>query len=112
MKKRSPYVALPKTSPRARSDLRNQSHFGKRYQYRIHLEEKQKLRFHYCITEPITQIRSYRQKSERVNRSGARQLFNDGHILVDGHIVDIPSYRCKPQDTIMWRDEQKSKALI
>ncbi|KAL2897108.1 30S ribosomal protein S4 chloroplastic [Bienertia sinuspersici] len=38
---------------------------------------------------------------------GARQLVNHRHILVNGRIVDIPSYRCKPQDTIMSRDEQK-----
>ena len=32
--------------------------------------------------------------------------------LVNGRIVDIPSYRCKPRDIITVRDEQKSKALI
>ncbi|KAL2922379.1 30S ribosomal protein S4 chloroplastic [Bienertia sinuspersici] len=42
----------------------------------------------------------------------ARQLVKHRHILVNGSIIDIPSYRCKPQDTIMSRDEQKSKALI
>ncbi|KAL2898545.1 30S ribosomal protein S4 chloroplastic, partial [Bienertia sinuspersici] len=42
---------LTNKRPRAGSDLRNQSHFGKRSQYRIRLEEKQKLRFHYGITE-------------------------------------------------------------
>ena len=34
------------------------------------------------------------------------------HILVNGCIVDIPSYRCKPRDIITARDEQKSIALI
>ncbi|KAL8249585.1 hypothetical protein R6Q59_006453 [Mikania micrantha] len=43
---------------------------------------------------------------------GARQLVNHRHILVNGRIVDIPSYRCKPRDTIAARDEQKSRALI
>ena len=43
---------------------------------------------------------------------GARQLVNHRHILVNGRIVDIPSYRCKPRDIITARDEQKSRALI
>ncbi|DAD49719.1 TPA_asm: hypothetical protein HUJ06_000080 [Nelumbo nucifera] len=28
---------------------------------------------------------------------GARQLVNHRHILVNGRIVDIPSYRCNPE---------------
>ncbi|KAL2929397.1 30S ribosomal protein S4 chloroplastic [Bienertia sinuspersici] len=92
------------------SDLRNQSRSGKRSQYRIRLEEKQKLRFHYGITEDNYLNTFVSQKSQRVNRSS--QLVNHRHILVNGRIVDIPSLCCKPQDTIMSRDEQKSKALI
>ncbi|RYQ90495.1 hypothetical protein Ahy_B09g096570 isoform C [Arachis hypogaea] len=42
----------------------------------------------------------------------ARQLVNHKHVLVNGRIVDIPSYRCKPQDIITAKDEHKSKALI
>lgn len=42
----------------------------------------------------------------------ARQLVNHRHILVNGRIVDIPSYRCKPRDIITARDEQNSRALI
>ena len=42
----------------------------------------------------------------------ARQLVNHRHILVNNCIVDIPSYRCKPQDIITARDEQKSRTLI
>nr|WOL38328.1 ribosomal protein S4 [Utricularia gibba] len=46
--------ALPgrtKKRPKAVSDLRNQSRSGKKSQYRICLEEKRKLRFHYGVTE-------------------------------------------------------------
>lgn len=43
---------------------------------------------------------------------GARQLVNHRHILVNGRIVDIPSYRCKPRDIITAGNEQKSRALI
>ena len=42
----------------------------------------------------------------------ARQLVNHRHILVNGRIVDIPSYRCKPRDIITSKDNQKSRALI
>ncbi|KAG6633571.1 hypothetical protein CIPAW_12G056900 [Carya illinoinensis] len=42
----------------------------------------------------------------------ARQLVNHRHILVNGRMVDIPSYCCKPQDIITARDEQRSRALI
>ncbi|PSJ19270.1 30S ribosomal protein S4, partial [Halomonas sp. ND22Bw] len=38
---------LTNKRPGSGNDLRNQSHSGKRSQYRIRLEEKQKLRFHY-----------------------------------------------------------------
>ena len=42
---------LTNKKPRTGSDLRNQSRSGKKSQYRIRLEEKQKLRFHYGLTE-------------------------------------------------------------
>ncbi|KAK2349659.1 ribosomal protein S4 [Trifolium repens] len=42
----------------------------------------------------------------------ARQLVNHRHVLVNGRIVDIPSYRCKPQDIITAKGEQKSRTLI
>ena len=42
---------LTSKRPRAGSYLRNQSRPGKKSQYRIRLEEKQKLRFHYGLTE-------------------------------------------------------------
>jgi len=128
---------LTNKRPRAGSDLRNQSRSGKRSQYRIRLEEKQKLRFHYGITE--RQLLKYVRIARKTKGStgkvllqllemrldniifrlgmaptipGARQLVNHRHILVNDRIVDIPSYRCKPEDTIMSKDEQKSKALI
>nr|YP_009680014.1 ribosomal protein S4 [Saurauia tristyla]YP_010581156.1 ribosomal protein S4 [Saurauia napaulensis]QDP13758.1 ribosomal protein S4 [Saurauia tristyla]UZT27477.1 ribosomal protein S4 [Saurauia napaulensis] len=106
-------------------------------QYRIRLKEKQKLRFHYGVTE--RQLLKYVRIAGKAKGStgdvllqllemrldnilfrlgmastipGARQLVNHRHILVNGCVVDIPSYRCKPQDIITARDEQKSIALI
>jgi small subunit ribosomal protein S4 len=34
----------------------------------------------------------------------ARQLVNHGHIAVNKHVVDIPSYRCQIKDQICIRD--------
>lgn len=42
----------------------------------------------------------------------ARQLVNHGHILVNGRIVNIPSYRCKPQDSITINTRTQTIALI
>ncbi len=38
------------------------------------------------------------------SRSQARQLVQHGHILVNGHRVDIPSYLVKEGDTIGWKE--------
>nr|YP_010161390.1 ribosomal protein S4 [Cynanchum chinense]QRZ02929.1 ribosomal protein S4 [Cynanchum chinense] len=128
---------LTNKRPRAGNDLRNQSRSGKKSQYRIRLEEKQKLRFHYGLTE--RQLLKYVHIAGKAKGAtgqvllqllemrldnilfrlgmastipAARQFVNHRHILVNGHIVDIPSYRCKPGDIITVKDEQKSKALI
>nr|YP_010618541.1 ribosomal protein S4 [Gymnocladus dioicus]WAX02220.1 ribosomal protein S4 [Gymnocladus dioicus] len=128
---------LTSKRPRVGSELRNQVRLGKKSQYRIRLEEKQKLRFHYGLTE--RQLLKYVGIARKAKGSTgqvllqllemrldnilfrlgmastipqARQLVNHRHVLVNGHIVDIPSYRCKPQDIITARDEQKSRTLI
>nr|QHE64195.1 ribosomal protein S4 [Coffea brassii]QHE64958.1 ribosomal protein S4 [Coffea benghalensis var. bababudanii]QHE65212.1 ribosomal protein S4 [Coffea horsfieldiana] len=128
---------LTNKKPRAGNDLRNQLRSGKKSQYRIRLEEKQKLRFHYGLTE--RQLLKYVRIAGKAKGStgqvllqllemrldnilfrlgmastipAARQLVNHRHILVNGRIVDIPSYRCKPRDIITGKDEQKSRALI
>nr|YP_010287252.1 ribosomal protein S4 [Salvia trijuga]UKT61539.1 ribosomal protein S4 [Salvia trijuga] len=128
---------LTNKRPKAESDLRNQPRSGKKSQYRIRLEEKQKLRFHYGLTE--RQLLKYVHIAGKAKGStgqvllqllemrldnilfrlgmastipAARQLVNHRHILVNGRIVDIPSYRCKPRDIIMAKDEQKSRTLV
>ena len=45
-------------------------------------------------------------------RRGARQLVNHGHITVNGKKVDIPSYRCKPGDVISLKDTDKELAIV
>nr|WNH14534.1 ribosomal protein S4 [Fissidens pusillus]WNH14535.1 ribosomal protein S4 [Fissidens arnoldi] len=124
--------------PKLKSSSVNQSTSNKKIsQYRIRLEEKQKLRFHYGITE--RQLLNYVRIARKAKGStgqvllqllemrldniifrlgmaptipGARQLVNHRHILVNNYIVNIPSYRCKPQDFITIKDRQKSQAMI
>nr|QFQ38983.1 ribosomal protein S4 [Scorpiothyrsus oligotrichus]UBX38369.1 ribosomal protein S4 [Scorpiothyrsus erythrotrichus] len=128
---------LTSKGPRAGSDFRNQSRSGKKSQYRIRLEEKQKLRFHYGLTERqllkyvciagkakgstgrvLLQLLEMRLDNIlfRLGMAStipqARQLVNHRHILVNDHIVDIPSYRCKPHDIIMASHAQKSRDMI
>lgn len=45
-------------------------------------------------------------------RSGARQLVNHGHILVDGSKVDIPSYRVKPGQTVSVKETSRGLKVI
>jgi len=90
-------------------------------EYGIQLQEKQKMRFLYGLTEK--QFKRTFEKAEKMSgitgdnffkllesrldnvvyrmglantRRAARQLVNHGHILVDGKKVDIPSFSCKP----------------
>lgn len=106
-------------------------------EYRIRLEEKQKLRFHYGITE--RQLLRYVRIARRAKGStgqvllqllemrldntifrlgiaptipAARQLVNHGHVMVNDRLVDIPSYRCKPQDNVVIVDKARSRALV
>lgn len=97
----------------------------KKTQYRLRLEEKQKLRFHYGVSERqlLRYVRSARRSKGStgetllqylemrldniVFRAGlattipaARQLVNHGHIRVNQSVVDIPSYRCCLKDQI------------
>ncbi len=109
----------------------------KRSEYAIRLEEKQKLRFNYGVTEK--QLIRYVRKARRAGGStgqsllqllemrldntvfrlgmagtipGARQLVNHGHIIVNGRVVNIASYQCRPGDVIAVRDRDRSRRLV
>ena len=109
----------------------------KRSEYATRLEEKQKLRFNYGITEK--QLLRYVRKARRVTGStglvllqflemrldntifrlgfaptipAARQLVNHGHILVNGRRLDIASYNCRPGDIVSVRDREASKNRV
>jgi len=45
------------------------------------------------------------------SRAQARQLVRHGHILVNGHKTDIPSYLVKPGDVIAWKEGKAKKAF-
>ena len=106
-------------------------------QYRIRLEEKQKLRFHYGLTE--RQSSKYVRIARKAKGStgqvlpqlpemrldntilrlgmaptipGARQLVNHRHISINNDIIDIPSYDREPGDIITIKDKQKSRSII
>ncbi|HIK16679.1 MAG TPA: 30S ribosomal protein S4 [Leptolyngbyaceae cyanobacterium M33_DOE_097] len=109
----------------------------KRSEYAIRLEEKQKLRFNYGVTE--RQLLRYVRKARRASGStgttilqllemrldntvfrmgmaptipAARQLVNHGHVTVNGKVLDIPSYNCRPGDVIAVRDRDASRKLV
>jgi small subunit ribosomal protein S4 len=42
----------------------------------------------------------------------ARQFVNHGHVLVNGHRVNIASYRVKPGDVVQVRERSRSMALV
>ncbi len=109
----------------------------KRSEYAIRLEEKQKLRLNYGVTEK--QLVRYVKKARRATGStgqallellemrldntvfrlglagtipGARQLVNHGHILVNDKVVDIASYQCRPGDVVSVRNRERSRRLV
>ncbi|KAL4009812.1 hypothetical protein IC575_031075 [Cucumis melo] len=95
---------LTSKRPKTGNDLKNQSRSGKKSQYRIRLEEKQKLRFHYGLTE--------RQLLKYVRIAGKAKGSTGQVLLQLLEMLDIPSYRCKPRDIITAKDEKKSRTLI
>ncbi|GEK35535.1 30S ribosomal protein S4 [Kurthia sibirica] len=106
-------------------------------EYGLQLQEKQKLRHMYGMTERqfhnvflkagkmqgvhgenfmiLLETRLdnvvYRLGLARTRR-GARQLVNHGHVLVDGKRVDIPSYSVKAGQTITLREKSINNASV
>ncbi|MCC8020935.1 MAG: 30S ribosomal protein S4 [Akkermansiaceae bacterium] len=108
----------------------------KKSEYGVMLAEKQKLRFQYGILEK--QFRKYYAEASRRRgvtgeillqllelrldnvvyrlgyantRAAARQMVSHGHVHVNGHKVDIPSYACKPGDTVAIASKSGSQSL-
>ncbi len=106
-------------------------------EYGIQLNEKQKAKYTYGVLEK--QFRNLFEKASRTKgikgevllqllesrldnivfrlglaptRSAARQLVSHKHIVVDGKVVNIPSYTLKPGQIVGVREKSKSLEVI
>src|ERR1700754_1872448 len=109
----------------------------KESEYRQQLQEKQKARFTYGVMEK--QFRRYYEEANRLSgktgenllriletrldnvvyraglartRRAARQLVTHGHFEVNGHRVDVPSYRVEQYDIVTVRKQSNEKLPI
>ncbi len=106
-------------------------------QFSVRLKEKQKLRFHYGITERqlVNYIKKAKIKKGSVGKLlltllemrldniifrlgfaptvvSARQLVTHGHIFVNGRLVNIPSFSCRPRDCLKVSISSTSQSLV
>lgn len=110
---------------------------GKLSDYGSQLQEKQKVRFTYGVSEKQL-VKTFKEAGKLQGKHGenflkllearldnivyrlgfastraqARQLVNHGHILVDGKKVDIPSYRLVPGQKIELREKSKNLVIV
>jgi len=110
---------------------------GKKSEYAVQLEEKQKAKYTYGILE-----RQFANMYKKANakpgitgeillqlcesrldnvvyrfgiapsRSAARQLVSHKHITVNGEVVNIPSYQLKASDVVSVREKSKTLSTI
>lgn len=113
------------------------SRFSRKSEYAIQLEEKQKAKYIYGLLEK--QFRNvYKKATSREGVTGeillqllefrldnivyrlgfartrrqARQLVSHRHIVVNNHVVNIPSYGVKPGDVITIRPKSRNLEVI
>jgi small subunit ribosomal protein S4 len=109
----------------------------KQSEYAVQLQEKQKAKYTYGILErQFAKIYSMAQRAHGVTgevllqliesridnvvyrmgiaptRSAARQLVGHNHIIVNGKVVNIPSYILKAGDTVGVRERSKTMEVI
>ncbi len=110
---------------------------GKKSEYAVQLSEKQKAKYTYGILE--RQFANMFDKASRAkgitgevllqlcesrldnvvfrlgispSRRAARQLVSHKHIIVNGEVVNIPSFQVKPGDVVGVREKSKSLEVI
>lgn len=127
----------PKKPNPGQKNTRKKKILRKIPKYRLRLQEKQKLRFNYGLTESQL-IKYVKQAKKKKGSTGemllqflemrldnivfrlglsptipaARQLISHGHILLNSKKVTIPSYRCEPQHTISITSKNTIRRLI
>ena len=126
-------MGYSKESKRNQKEVRR----GKKSEYGIQLQEKQKLRFIYGVLEK--QFKKYYVMASKMSgvtgevllqllesrldnvlfrmnfaktRNEAKQLINHGHICVNGKKVDIPSYLVKVGDVISVKEGSRAKSGV
>jgi len=133
-----PGLTNKKSKSSKRPGQHGASSFGKKLtQYAIRLEEKQKLRFNYGLSEK--QLMNYIKQAKKIKGAtglillqllemrldnvvfrlgmaptiaAARQLVSHKHITVNQKSVSIPSYICQPGDVLSVKNSNASKQLV
>lgn len=128
------------TSKKGNSNSRPGQHGAnqkKLTQYAIRLEEKQKIRFNYGLSEK--QLMNYIKQAKKIKGTtgtillqllemrldnlvfrlglaptiaAARQLVSHGHVTVNQTSVSIPSYQCQSGDKLSIKNNATSKRLV
>jgi small subunit ribosomal protein S4 len=128
------------TSKSAKRTTRPGQHGGvpkKLTQFGLRLEEKQKLRFNYGVSEK--QLINYVKQARRIKGTtgtillqllemrldnlvfrlglaptiaAARQLVSHRHIRVNDVCISVPGYQCQPGDIVSVKDSTTSKTLV
>ena len=106
-------------------------------EYATQLQEKQKVRFTYGVSEKQFR-KTFNEAAKKEGKTGvnflkllevrldnlvyrlgfaatraqARQLVNHGHIIVDGKKLDIPSYRVRVGQTIALKESSKDLVVV
>ena len=126
-----------KTSTKQLASAQSTGKKNKLSQYAIRLQEKQKLRFNYGLTE--SQLIKYVKCAKKTKGAtgeillqllemrldntifrfgltstiaSARQLISHGHVLINNQKVTIPGYQCEVKDVVSISKNKNSRNLI